>query len=48
MGVFWTKAALPIETMVSRADKQLLLAKQAGKNRAQVSYDRPSAQQYIA
>lgn len=39
IGAFWSKKQMPIQTMIDRADAQLLLAKQAGKNRAQVAYD---------
>ena len=39
IGAFWTKRAMPIQEMIDKADTQLLLAKQAGKNRAQVAYD---------
>ncbi len=40
LGGYWTKQELPFEEMINRADTQLLLAKRAGKNRAQVAFDR--------
>jgi diguanylate cyclase len=40
MGGFWTKSEMPMNTMIDCADAQLLLAKESGKNRAQVRYDR--------
>ncbi|PJI86154.1 diguanylate cyclase [Yoonia maricola] len=39
IGGFWTKNNLPVQRMIDLADAQLLLAKQAGKNRAQIAYD---------
>ncbi len=39
MGGCWTKQDIPIQRMIDLADAQLLLAKQAGKNRAQIAYD---------
>lgn len=40
IGAFWSREDIPIQQMIDQADTQLLLAKQAGKNRAQVAYDR--------
>lgn len=39
MGGYWTKQDKSHEFMIKAADAQLLLAKQAGKNRAQIAYD---------
>ena len=41
IGAFWSNRKIPVQDMIDRADAQLLLAKQAGKNRAQVAYDAP-------
>lgn len=38
LGAFWCRDDMPIQDMIKRADAQLLLAKRAGKNRAQVAY----------
>lgn len=38
VGAYWSKQDLPLQEMINRADQQLLLAKTAGKNRAQVAY----------
>ena len=39
MGAYWSKANHGLDELIRRADAQLLLAKQAGKNRARVAYD---------
>lgn len=39
IGAFWTTTKMPLDEMIAKADAQLLLAKQAGKNRAQIAYD---------
>jgi diguanylate cyclase len=39
MGGYWTRADTEMQSMIDRADSQLLLAKRAGKNRAQIRYD---------
>jgi len=39
MGGYWTKYERDHDFMIKAADEQLLLAKQAGKNRAQIAYD---------
>lgn len=39
VGVYWSKESLSVQSMIDRADTQLLLAKQAGKNRAQIAFD---------
>ncbi|SIT89301.1 diguanylate cyclase [Yoonia rosea] len=41
IGAFWTTTEMAIEEMIEKADAQLMLAKQAGKNRAQIAYDAP-------
>nr|WP_286130971.1 diguanylate cyclase [Loktanella sp. 5RATIMAR09] len=41
IGAFWTTTEMPIDEMIEKADAQLMLAKQAGKNRAQIAYDAP-------
>ena len=41
IGAFWTTTKMPLDEMIAKADAQLLLAKQAGKNRAQIAYDAP-------
>lgn len=40
IGAYWSKSDMPIQHMIDYADAQLLLAKQAGKNRAQVAYNK--------
>jgi diguanylate cyclase len=40
LGGYWSKQNLPLQDMINNADAQLLLAKRAGKNRAQVGFDR--------
>ena len=44
MGAYWTREPCDIETMIIKADQQLLLAKRAGKNRSQVVYQKPAEQ----
>lgn len=48
IGGYWTKSATPMNIMLDRADAQLLLAKQAGKNRSQIQYDRPNQLSSVA
>jgi len=48
MGSYWTKAHADLGDMIDRADTQLLLAKRAGKNRAQVLYDDDGKLQAVA
>lgn len=38
LGAYWSKQDMPVQRMIDLADAQLLLAKRAGKNRAQVAY----------
>jgi diguanylate cyclase len=38
LGGYWSKRNMPVQDMLDLADTQLLLAKRAGKNRAQVAY----------
>jgi diguanylate cyclase len=38
MGVFWSPVPCPLQEMINRADAQLLIAKNKGKNRARVVY----------
>ncbi|SFS19082.1 GGDEF domain-containing protein [Yoonia litorea] len=40
MGAFWAEEDLSLDHMIKAADEQLLLAKQAGKNRAQIRFAR--------
>lgn len=42
IGGFWTKQATSMQDMIDGADAQLLLAKQAGKNRSQINFERQS------
>ncbi len=39
LGAYWSKRDMPVQDMIDHADAQLLLAKRAGKTRAQVAYD---------
>jgi diguanylate cyclase len=48
IGAFWSQEDIPIRLMIERADAQLMLAKQAGKNRAQVAYDRQGQSTAVA
>ncbi|WP_198007005.1 GGDEF domain-containing protein [Roseobacter sp. CCS2] len=48
IGAIWTKQNLPPQKMIDLADAQLLLAKQAGKNRAQVAYDNQQGEAAVA
>ncbi len=43
MGGYWSKLNHGLDELLRRADAQLLLAKQAGKNRAQVAFDPKSS-----
>jgi diguanylate cyclase len=43
IGGYWSKSMLPLQELLNRADAQLLLAKRAGKNRAQVGFDRKNS-----
>lgn len=38
LGAYWSKQNMAVQDMIELADAQLLLAKRAGKNRAQVAY----------
>ncbi|WP_159086910.1 GGDEF domain-containing protein [Loktanella sp. Alg231-35] len=38
MGVFWSRVHCPLQEMINQADTQLMMAKNKGKNRAQVTY----------
>lgn len=48
MGVYWTDKQMPLQQMIDRADAQLLLAKRAGKNRAQIHFDHGSQDVRVA
>ena len=48
VGAFWSKSKMPLQQMIEKADAQLLLAKQAGKNRAQVAYNARDRDQKVA
>ncbi len=48
IGAFWTNKMMAVDEMIAKADAQLLLAKQAGKNRVQVAYCTPSHESVAA
>ncbi len=48
IGAYWTKQDLPLQDMIDRADTQLLLAKRAGKGRAQVAYGNDNSAAEVA
>lgn len=48
IGAYWTKQDLPLQDMIDRADTQLLLAKRAGKGRAQIAYDNDNSASEVA
>ncbi len=48
VGALWSKKDLSVQNMIDLADAQLLLAKQAGKNRAQIAYDNPGQAAAVA
>ena len=48
VGAFWSNVRVPIQQMIDNADAQLMLAKQAGKNRAQVAFDKRGREEAVA
>jgi diguanylate cyclase len=48
VGAFWSNIKVPIQQMIDNADAQLMLAKQAGKNRAQVAFDKRGQEEAVA
>lgn len=48
LGGYWTKRDVPLQTLIERADAQLLLAKRAGKNRHQIAYHRDMEAAHVA